>query len=294
MTSPRAVPKPTSFGYGEDYQQIQAQKLRERDTNHWRRRILLARRLIEEFSLPRLRPKRPDDIVAVDVGCSIGTFAIELARAGYRSFGVDFDPAALRIAEQLAAEEGVTPTFVCRDIADWGGDYPEIDIALCFDIFEHLHDDELGSFLTAIRRQLSGAGSVVFHTLPTQYEHIFFGRLPVVVPLLPLAWLPRVPFERLVKAYSALVDTALILVSGKTFVERIEMSCHCNPLTRNRLEAILRRAGYEIVVIETGQLHPFRSWIGRWFSRHPITHRNIWGVAVPQGSGSLTDDVAPS
>ncbi len=34
----------------------------------------------------------------MDVGCSIGTFAIEFAAKGYRSFGIDFDQTALDIA----------------------------------------------------------------------------------------------------------------------------------------------------------------------------------------------------
>jgi 2-polyprenyl-3-methyl-5-hydroxy-6-metoxy-1,4-benzoquinol methylase len=73
----------------------------------------------------------------------------------YQCYGIDFDPIVLEIASQLAKEENVSPKYVCGNIADWTSAFPPIDIAVCFDIFEHLHDDELGSFLTSIRKQLS-------------------------------------------------------------------------------------------------------------------------------------------
>jgi 2-polyprenyl-3-methyl-5-hydroxy-6-metoxy-1,4-benzoquinol methylase len=276
--------KPTSHAYGREFQLRQAEKYRHRATNHWRQRIDLARNLVERFGLPRLEGKNANDIVVADVGCSIGTFAIEFAKLGYRAFGIDFDPSALTIAAELAREEGVAPEFFCGDVSNWSADHPPIDLAICFDIFEHLHDDELGAFLSAIRQQLSRGGSLVFHTYPTEYDHVFWSRSFVGAPLLPLRHLPAPAFARVTKAYAALIDAALVVTQGETRRERIRLEGHCNPTTPTRLREILERAGFDVVHLETANLYGEQSALGARFRDQPITHRNLFGVAIPSSS----------
>jgi 2-polyprenyl-3-methyl-5-hydroxy-6-metoxy-1,4-benzoquinol methylase len=276
-----STPKATSFSYGDAYQLHQAETYRNRATNHWRHRIQLAHSLTQRFALPRLAGVAPANVVTVDVGCSIGTFAIEFAKLGYSSYGVDFDPSALDIARQLAREEGVAPEFVRGDVSDWSHNFPRIDIAICFDVFEHLHDDELGAFLVAIRNQLSERGSLVFHTFPAQYDYVFHSRALVALPLVPFAWLPPPAFARLARTYASLIDVGLLLATGSTYKERIKQESHCNPTTLPRLTDILKRAGYEILVVESADLFPPRHAASKWFADQPIAHRNIYGVAVP-------------
>jgi 2-polyprenyl-3-methyl-5-hydroxy-6-metoxy-1,4-benzoquinol methylase len=274
-------PKATSFAYGLKHQLRQAEKYRNRNNNHWRHRIGLAHDLVDRFSLPRLEGRSREETVVVDVGCSIGTFAIEFARAGYRSFGIDFDPAALEIAEQLSREENVSPHFVCGDVSNWTHDFPPIDIAVCFDIFEHLHDDELGSLLVSIRKQLSSAGSLVFHTFPTRYDHIFFDKGYLGIPLMPLGYLPTEAFSRITRAYSSLIDVTLALARGATHEETLRFAPHCNLTTPQRLTDTLKRAGYEVLFLDSKNLYELKAWIQRRFAKQPITYRNIYGVAVP-------------
>jgi glycosyltransferase involved in cell wall biosynthesis/2-polyprenyl-3-methyl-5-hydroxy-6-metoxy-1,4-benzoquinol methylase len=275
-------PKPTSYLYGMEYQFEQANKYRNRHNSHWKFRIDLAHSLVNKYSLPRLRKKQIGDIIVVDVGCSIGTFAIEFARLGYRSWGMVFDAEALEIAKQLCDEENVSAEFVQADISDWKQDFPPIDIAICFDIFEHLHDDELGSFLQSIRKQLSEEGSLVFHTFPTQYDYIFFGKGYLRLPLTPFRTLSTSRFNRVVKAYASLIDIALLVKIGSTYKEAIKSSGHCNPTTKERLKDILERSGYDIVYMESSQLYSFQESVQKQFSNQPISHRNLYGVAVPR------------
>lgn len=275
-------PKATSFHYGRDYQLFQAEKFRERYNNHWKLRYDLAQGLLERYALPRLAGKPKDQIVVVDIGCSIGTFAIEYAKLGYRSFGIDFDPNALEVARELAKEEKVAPEFVCGDIADWDYRLPKIDIAFCMDIFEHLHDDELGSFLTAVRKQLSPAGSLVFHTYPTQYNHVVYGRPAVRLALRPFRYLPSSGFNRVLKACASLLDIGHLIRQGMTYRELIKQTGHCNPTTAERLADILKRSYFEVKNLESSNLYPFKGSISALFSRQPLTHRNLYGVAVPQ------------
>ncbi len=274
-------PKATSFAYGHAYQEQQAAKYRNRKTNDWQRRIELAQRLMERHARPRFGGRPAADIVIGDIGCSIGTFAIEFAKLGYRAYGVDFDPMAIDAARRLAAAEGVEPTFLCGDVSDEASGWPALDVALCFDLFEHLHDDELGVLLQALKRRLSPDGCLLFHTFPTQFDELFFGPAWLRWPLLPFAWLPPQAFDRIVKAYASAVDIGLIVARGGTWRELKKRTSHCNPLTTERLADIFTRAGYVLIELESGQLYRAHGWTRGWFARQPISHRNLYGAAVP-------------
>jgi 2-polyprenyl-3-methyl-5-hydroxy-6-metoxy-1,4-benzoquinol methylase len=270
--------KSTSFEYGQAYQLNQAEKHRNRHSNHWKPRLELLKRLVNNFALPRINKPKKDTIV-VDVGCSIGTCAIEFSLDGFQSFGVDFDPEALKIAAQLAAEENVSPSWVCGDVALWPDDLPPIDIALCSDIFEHLHDDELGAMLSGILRHLSANGCVIFFTCPTEYAHLILEN-PTTRRLMRLfCFLPASGFNKAVKVISALYDIALVLTKGKTYRESIQKEAHCNPTTPERLTNIFHRLGYEMCFMETADLYNIDS--RKKFFKYPVSHYSLYGVAVP-------------
>src|SRR5687768_1987535 len=212
------TPKPTSYEYGEPYQLEQVEKHRHRHNNHWKPRLALAHQMIDELVLPRLGRPNPAEITTLDVGCSIGTMAIEMSLRGFRSYGVDFDQVALRIARELAAEEHAPVEFFEGDVAEWRAEsLQSIDIALCFDIFEHLHDDELGALLQSIRRKLHPDGALVFYTFPLQYDYLFFSRDWLHWPLLPFSRLGPSRFEKLVRGYAAVLDAGLLAVSGLSY-----------------------------------------------------------------------------
>lgn len=278
-----AAPKATSFQYGEEYQSSQVEKHRNRQVNHWQPRIRLAHELIDKWVLPRCQGRAFKDIAILDVGCSIGTMAIEMASRGFKSYGVDFDASAIAIAKKLCAEDGVAVEFCQGDVAEWGGEHGfKVDLALCFDIFEHLHDDELGAMLQSIRRFLRKDGALVFYTFPLQYDYLFFSREILSWPLWPFRWLSPKCFERLVRGYALLCDIVLLFATGKTYKERIARISHCNPTTKDRLTAILQRAGYEVAFIETDNIYPFLPKIKKRFLRQPSAHRNLYGVAYPK------------
>lgn len=275
-------PKPTSYEYGEAYQREQVEKHRNRRENHWKPRLALAHQLIDDFVLPRLGKAR-SDTTTLDVGCSIGTMAIEMSLRGFTSYGVDFDRTALSLARELAAEERAKVEFFEGDVAEWRPEsLGSIDIALCFDIFEHLHDDEIGALLQTIRRKLNPNGALVFYTFPLQYDYLFFSRDWLHWPMWPFARLPPSVFERVVRAYAAILDAGLMLVSGSSYKERIRKLSHCNPTTKARLSGILERAGYSIVFMETRSIYPFKPHVLRRFEKQPIAHRNLFGVAYPR------------
>jgi SAM-dependent methyltransferase len=247
----------------------------------------LIRDLIEEAQARQAR--RKEDTVVVDVGCSVGTFAIECSKMGFRSFGVDFDKSAIELARQLNAEEGASAEFHQMDVSDWGRRFPLINIAVCADIFEHLHDDELGSLLMSLRKNLSGDGFLVFHTAPQEFDYIFWRksgdtglvRLPWVFR--PFKWLSDEHFTRLTRIAALALDIWLVGTRGATYKEHIKAADHPNPLTRSRLSDILNRAGYDIVSMASRtseeQMDPKHK---AFFQNRTVTHRSLYGLARPR------------
>ena len=271
--------------YGGDYQRKQAQKYRNREHNHWKTRISLANDLVDKFVLPRMPGRPASDINVVDVGCSIGTFAIEFAKRGFQSIGVDYDAAALAIARELAVEEGVSPTFIEGDhtlasqqLRGQGG----IDIAVCFDLFEHLFDDQLGALFYSLRESLSPEGALVFHTYPTELDHLFIDdQCNATRALADFSSLEPQAFEKLSRAYASMFDAYLLMTTGKSHREKRSTWQHCNPLSEKRLRAMLERGGFDVLFIETRQLYlQSREKLAR-FIEQPATYHNLYGVAVP-------------
>lgn len=285
------APKDTSHEYGSRYQNSLLQRYRNRENNWWKDRIDLGIRLVESYALPRFPNKSAEEINVVDVGCSIGTFAIEMAKLGYRSYGIDFDKSAIELATELSREENVSPTFVIGDVADWGDEFPKIDVAICFDIFEHLHDDEIGSLLNSLRNQLSEDGCIVFHTFPTQYNYILFNNTRLSFTRYPMylfKYFPARIFNKSLKIYALLVDIIFVLFRGITYKESIKKAAHCNPTTPERLKDIFKRSNFSLLFYESANIyHTGEDWLNQSvqesFSNQPITYRNLYGVAVPEG-----------
>ena len=68
----------------------------------------------------------------LDVTCGPGLYAVELARRGCVVHGMDFSPSAIRFAQQLAADEGVTDrcSFQLRDVLTMGAPRAHFDAVL--------------------------------------------------------------------------------------------------------------------------------------------------------------------
>jgi 2-polyprenyl-3-methyl-5-hydroxy-6-metoxy-1,4-benzoquinol methylase len=291
-TSQQQTPgKATSYAYGDAYQRqmlLYYRQLRSSSAESTAQQTFqLVKQLIEEAHSRQQRPRK--ETIVVDVGCSVGTFAIECSKMGFRSFGVDFDESALELARQLNAEEESQAEFHRMDVSDWGRDFPLIDIAVCADIFEHLHDDELGSLLVGLRRNFSRDGVLVFHTAPQEFDYLFWRKSGdkglIVLPWMfrPFKWLSDERFTRLTRIAALALDIWLVATRGKTYKEHIKKADHPNPLTRSRLTDLLDRAGYELLKIDSRTSDEQMEPKHRDFLRtRTVTHRSLYGVARPK------------
>jgi 2-polyprenyl-3-methyl-5-hydroxy-6-metoxy-1,4-benzoquinol methylase len=285
-------PKATSYEYGRVAQEQMLKYYRQSKipstSNHEYLRVVLALDLVKRWALPRLSHRKPGEITVVDIGCSVGLFAIEFAKRGYNSYGMDFDSAAIEIARRLNDEENAGAQFMQMDVADWNYKFQPIDIAICFDLFEHLHDDELGALFYALKKQLSKDGFIVFHTLPQKYDYLFWNGKKGIVqfpPVLrPFINLRSSRFSRVVEIYALMRDIASLCKGSVTHKKAIKKADHPNPLTTERLRDILERAGYEVLDMGTGFLGEIQvdSRHRAQFLKQPVTHRSIYGVTAPR------------
>lgn len=270
--------------YSVDYSKVQLEKHKNRHTNHWRNHIHWAKKMVSEY-------KQSNFTTLLDLGCSVGTYAIEFALAGFSTYGLDLDEKALQIAERLAAEEKVNPTWICADAGDFQIDEP-VDIILCFDLLEHLGDETIKGLLKSVRKNLKPEGIFVYHTFPTTYDHIFYRNLlfnrftPILpIPLIPFSVFNDSIFSSVVKSYSVMLDLISVLLKGKTHKQVIKETVHPNPLSREKLDDLLENAGFKNLLAYEGieDFNPLKPDQGniakKFFPKKSIAQRSLWGVA---------------
>lgn len=100
----------------------------------------------------------------IDLGCGMGTFTIEAARAGAFAVGVDPAAAAVTAAARVAHAENVRARFVRADAARLPFPSGSADVVLAADLIEHLDDDTLARILDEAHRVLRTDGTLVIYT----------------------------------------------------------------------------------------------------------------------------------
>ena len=117
---------------------------------------------------------------ALDIGCSTGIIASELAADGARATGVDIDVPGLEAAQ---ARFGDRVNFICTSADDLPLPDESVDVVVFNHIYEHVVDPE--AVVKEIHRVLSPTG-VVYLGLGNKYQLMEpHYRLPL------LSWLPQ-------------------------------------------------------------------------------------------------------
>jgi ubiquinone/menaquinone biosynthesis C-methylase UbiE len=135
----------------------------------YRKRNRFARqRIANVFSLlPPIEGKR-----LLDVGCGMGTFALEAATRGARAVGLDLAPAGIAAAQRIAREAGVAhASFSQADAAKLPFASEAADVVIAADFTEHLDDVTLRSVLAELARVTKRDGSLIIYTPAA--SHIF-------------------------------------------------------------------------------------------------------------------------
>jgi ubiquinone/menaquinone biosynthesis C-methylase UbiE len=98
---------------------------------------------------------------ALDVGCGVGRWSLQLAQCGYDVTGVDLSPYMVEQARKRAATLGVPCAFAVEDVRylDLG---QQFDLILCVTVLQHVRDpDEAAGALRRLATHLAPGGMLV-------------------------------------------------------------------------------------------------------------------------------------
>lgn len=122
----------------------------------FRRPFSAARRLLVE-------PLLSDVSMACDLCCGTGTWAVELAQRGIRTFALDLSPVMCRLARKKAKAAGVQVTVLQADMRAFTLPEP-VGLLTCeFDALNHVpRKSDLARVLRSVYRALQPGGWFVF------------------------------------------------------------------------------------------------------------------------------------
>lgn len=231
----------------------------------------------------------------LDLGCGIGSGAMEFALEGHETWGIDVLDCMIERGRQVAESLGLSQRvhLVAGDIRRLETHFERafFDAVVACDIFEHLDDRSILQVLRGLRNVMRPGGTVVIQTSPGRYYYWFDpARRKLLCLLTPLAWLP----DRLFTAYVRWLERWPLrrLRDEHTRFHRHEPG-HINCMEPVHLRALLRQAGLEQIRTFAVNAHPgFKDegclkagWTKRLFGRKSVARRNVFGIArIPHGA----------
>lgn len=112
--------------------------------------------------------------ITIDIGCGIGSYAIQLAERGFEVLGIDSAPSAILTAKKAAAEKGVSCRFKTADVlSDPRALGKTFDFAYDWHLLHHIYPEQRKKYAANVHTLLNPGGkylSVCFSELDTQFE----------------------------------------------------------------------------------------------------------------------------
>ena len=222
----------------------------------------LSRRLNQAFETAKVSA----GMRVLDVGCGRGEILRHCSKLGVQAFGVDYAPAALRMARDAGRVYQANARRLPFPAAFF-------DRVLMFDLVEHLHPWELDQALGEARRVLRASGRLIIHTAP----NIWYDRYAY-----PLVRLVRTLMGQ---GRSYPQDPRAIIPSN--------LDVHVNEQSVTSLRRVLRQAGFHPQVwLDTPPqnrqegiaFRTIRHVLFNWPPFHWFFEREVFAVASVDGS----------
>jgi 2-polyprenyl-3-methyl-5-hydroxy-6-metoxy-1,4-benzoquinol methylase len=110
--------------------------------------------LVEAVETGRIVPCK-----AVDLGCGAGNYAVWLARWGFEVTGIDISMQAVKLAKQLAMQEGVSCRFIAADLlGDMTEYYNGFDFAYDWELLHHIAPEDRPAYVQNVHNLLRPNG----------------------------------------------------------------------------------------------------------------------------------------
>ena|SRR5579872_4363164 len=137
-----------------------------RAMDHWLRRDMYQR-----FDWVMRKTEDPRGKTICDLGCGSGRFVVALAKKGARVTGVDIAPEMLKLASNLAQQEGVANSceFIHSDLLDWKTEQV-FDTSIAIGFWDYIADPS--SRLKVIRK-------VTRNTFLSAWPRMWTWRMPI-------------------------------------------------------------------------------------------------------------------
>lgn len=258
----------------KDYIEGQVEKYRElkTDKGHWAEKLKKMELLISDTK----------NMVILDLGTSIGTYALIYAPRCKMIVGIDISKNALINAKQEANNDKLLNcSFVKGDVSEIGFLGNSFDMIIACDIVEHLNTELLEKTIKECYWILKPGGKFVIQTYPSKYNYIF-SRKKFFIPLLILFWLPNQLLTPVIVYYDIFIQSLRKLKRRiKHRVIEVE-SAHINMQTLDTMTCLLKKYCF---AIEKGFIEDTyssyersarRDLINKLFRNHEFTKNNIY------------------
>jgi len=132
-----------------------------------------------------ITPERSISYLELGCGCGFGALALAASNPGWQVTGIDFSPAHIAAARELAAEAGIANArFIEADLTDFAESHranalPEADVVTLHGLWSWVSDPVRGGIVRLIDRKLrpGGIAYVSYNALPGWQQAIGMQRL---------------------------------------------------------------------------------------------------------------------
>ena len=136
-----------------------------------------------------VKEKVPKGSKVLDYGCGIGYIALKLAAEGYEVYYHDVNKTCLEFLEFQKQKHGLKLT----NYED--SKRPEVDLVVCLDVLEHLHNADLSECLMRLDGALKKGGQSLINIIVMQGD-----AFPMHLPMSETRLQIMKPYERIFKA----------------------------------------------------------------------------------------------
>jgi 2-polyprenyl-6-hydroxyphenyl methylase/3-demethylubiquinone-9 3-methyltransferase len=131
-------------------------------------RVGYSKKIIEKLKI------NPDGKTALEVGCGGGILCEEIARIGFRTFGIDPARQSIKAAMEHSDESGLNINYATGTGENLQFQDNTFEVVFCCDVLEHIRD--LPKVISEISRVLKPGGIFIYDT----FNRTFLSKLVVI------------------------------------------------------------------------------------------------------------------